>query len=349
MTGTRAANTARVERLSTASLNRVVEPDIDVSGRLTKSQVIPDELLSIANLAVDLTPTQRATLSREELASIARFGILFETVLMAGFAYRLTLDSDVTDPRFVYALHEIGEETRHSRLFVRLVDELAPTQHNPLDRGVIVFARSVVLPLLMRRPATLDAFVLAGEEIPDLFQKLAAEHPDTDDWVRSISRYHRVEEARHLAYARTMIGEHYRHTTWSDRFAVRWIVPLAGVAMFDTIVHPYVYPTVGLPAARTWLRVRRQPTRIALRQQCARAVLRALTDTEIVRPGSIPLPWRYAAGVDHTGRDRARRCNVTAAVGTASTRAAEVVGTTARSIWRPTFASLRWGLSVVSQ
>ena len=31
-------------------------------------------------------------------------------------------------------LHEIGEEARHSRAFIRLIDELAPTAVNPIDR-----------------------------------------------------------------------------------------------------------------------------------------------------------------------------------------------------------------------
>ena len=303
MTETRSSNTSRVEQLNAVSRRRVVEPDVEITGRLTKPQVIPDELLSIAGLDVELNPDQRATLSREELASIVRSGILFEAVLIAGFAYRLALDTDVTDPRFTYALHEIGEETRHSRLFVRLVDELAPTQRNVFDSRGAIAARAVLLPLLMQCPATLDAFVLAGEEIPDLFQKLAADHPETDEYVRSISRYHRLEEARHLAYARTTVGEHYEQTNWIDRLAVGWIVPVAIVAMFDTIVQPFVYPTVGLPAIGTWLRVRRQPKRVALRRQCARAVLCALIDADVLRPGDIPWPWRYAAGVDNTGRD----------------------------------------------
>ena len=252
---------ARIERLNTASLRRVIEPDVEVTGRLTKRQVLADELLSVAGLDLDLTPDQRATLAREELASIVRFGILFEAVLMSGFAYQLALSQDVTDPRFTYALHEMGEETRHSRLFIRLVEELAPTQRNPLNSPLAARVRSRVLPLLLRRPATLDAFVLVGEEIPDLFQKLAAEHPDTDEYVRAISRYHRLEEARHLAFARTTVGEHYRNTTWTDRFAVRWIVPIGIVGMFDMMVQPFVYATIGLPPLRTWLAGRRSSMR----------------------------------------------------------------------------------------
>jgi P-aminobenzoate N-oxygenase AurF len=294
-------HTARIEQLNRASLRRVIEPDDEVTGTLTRHQVIPDELLSVAGLDLDLTPEQRATLSREEMASIVRFGILFEAILISGFGYQLALSTDVTDPRFTYALHELGEETRHSRLFVRLVDEIAPRQRNPFNSPVAARIRSRVLPLLLRRPATLDTFVLAGEEIPDLFQKLAAEHPDTDDYVRDVSRYHRMEEARHIAFARTTVGEHYRNATWTDRFAVRWIVPLGIVGMFDMMVQPFVYPTVGLPAFRTWRRVRRLPRRLELRQQCARAVLRPLIEAGVFSRGGVPRAWRRVAGVRRDG------------------------------------------------
>jgi hypothetical protein len=293
---------ARIERLNAASSKRVIEPDSDVTGSLTLEQVLPDELLSVHGLGLELTAEQKATLSREELASITRFGILFEAVLMSGFAYHLALSRDVTDPRFVYALHEIGEETRHSRLFVRIVDQLKPKQRNPFESRPAVRVRSRLLPLLLRRPATLDAFVLAGEEIPDLFQKLAAEHPDTDPFVRDVSRYHRMEEARHLAFARTTVGEHYRVATWSDRFAVRWIVPLGIVGMFDLMVQPLVYRTIGLAPLKTWRAVRRLPSRVALRQQCARSVLTALLDAGVLKKGRVNRAWQKVAGVDRRGR-----------------------------------------------
>ncbi len=305
MTATRTAsetrNTSRIRRLNGASRDRFIEPDLEVTGRLTTEQPIPDELLSIAGLDLSLTPAQRATLAREELASVVRFGLLFEAVLMSGFAYQMALSDDVTNPRFTYALHEIGEETRHSRLFVRMLDELAPRQWNPFETRLASAIRSRLLPLLFRRPATLDAFVLVGEETPDLLQRLAADHPDTDPYVRAISRYHRLEEARHLAFARMTVGEHYKRATWTDRFAVRWIVPLGTVLMFDMIVQPFVYRTVGLPALRTWRRVRRQPERLALRRQVARAVLDGLIAADVLPRGHVPLLWRRAAAVSRHG------------------------------------------------
>ena len=106
----------RIERLSTLSLKRVIEPDEALTGSIGPGQVLPDELLSIAGLDLDLTPEQRATLSREEVASIAANGVRFEAVLAAGFALEILRREDLTDPRITYILHELGEETRHSRL-----------------------------------------------------------------------------------------------------------------------------------------------------------------------------------------------------------------------------------------
>src|SRR5580692_12578916 len=79
----------RIERLSTASLKRILEPDVDVPGAVGDGQVLPDELLSlfhVPELFAGLTDEQKAVLSREEFASIADTGVRFESVLMAGFS-----------------------------------------------------------------------------------------------------------------------------------------------------------------------------------------------------------------------------------------------------------------------
>src|SRR5580698_2240102 len=79
----------RIERLSTASLKRIVEPDTEVPGTVGDGQVLPDELLTLANLPElfdTLTDEQKRTLAREEFASIVDTGVRFESVLMAGFS-----------------------------------------------------------------------------------------------------------------------------------------------------------------------------------------------------------------------------------------------------------------------
>src|SRR2546421_11115789 len=111
----------KVERLAAVSLRRTIEPDLEVTGEVGSGAVIPPDLLSVAGLGLELTADQLVRLAREEVASIVHAGIQFESILMAGFSFQLALQRDYTDPRVVYALHEMGEETRHSRLFARLL------------------------------------------------------------------------------------------------------------------------------------------------------------------------------------------------------------------------------------
>lgn len=282
----------RVERLSAVSLRQHLEPDEVVTGALGDAQILPDELLSVADLDLDLSTGQRAVLAREELASIVAAGLRFEAALTAGFGLALFDWGDLTDPRVTYTLHEVGEETRHSRLFVRLLQQLRPQARNPLRRGLPRAAGRLVLPRLLGRPALFLVLVLTGEEIPDLMQKLAAEDPRTDPFVRAVSAYHRREEARHLAFARLLLPEAWARAGLVERFVVRRVAPLIVGGMFDTMVHPGVYAEVGLPAWRTWRAVRRSPGRRALKAEAIRPLVEALQGAGAFRHGRVPRGWR---------------------------------------------------------
>ena len=82
----------RINRLSTASLKRIIEPDVDVPGEIGDGQVLPDEILSLSNvpeLFEGLSDEQKKVLAREEFGSIVDTGIRFESVLMAGFSLEI--------------------------------------------------------------------------------------------------------------------------------------------------------------------------------------------------------------------------------------------------------------------
>jgi hypothetical protein len=291
----------RIGRLSTISQKRIIEPDEALPGTIGTGQVLPDELLSVAGLDLALTPEQRAVLSREEVASIAANGVRFEAVLAAGFSLEILRHQDLTDPRVTYILHELGEETRHSRLFVRMIEQLQPRGRNPIDARLIRAAQNQILPRLMRRPALFCVLVLAGEEIPDLYQKLAADHPDTDPFIREVNRYHRQEEARHLTFARMVLPDLWARATRFERWQIRNVAPLLLVGMFDMLVHPGVYTVVGLPAWPTWKQVKASPRRIELRHRALRPVAHALVDAGALEPGRIPRRWQEACGIDAHG------------------------------------------------
>jgi hypothetical protein len=306
--GTRPARSAdqRIERLSTASLQRILEPDTDVPGAVGEGQVLPDELLTLANvpeLLHQLTDEQKRTLAREEFASIVDTGVRFESVLMAGFSIDILNRPDLTDPRVTYLLHEMGEETRHSRLFVRLLAQVEPRAKNPIDSPIGRLAQRVALPFLTAMPALFCLLVLSGEEVPDLLQKLAGEHPDADPMIKAVSKYHRQEEARHLAFGRMLFPEQWAAAGPIERFLVRHLGSRIAIAMFDTIVHPGVYGTVGLPTWPTWRAVNRSAGRTSLRHRALRPLLTTLLDSDVFRRGRVPRGWQIACGVDRTGRD----------------------------------------------
>ena len=300
---TRGTSDSKVDRLNTASLRKVIEPEETFDfAAITDGQILPDELLSVAGLDLDLTAEQMALLSREEVAAMLTMGVAFESILNAGFSWQVATAGDFTDPRVMYMLHEVGEETRHSRAFVRVVQELAPTAENPLDAPIPRFVQRRFLPILIKSPALLAVMILAGEEIPDLLQKLASEHPDTDQVLASVNKYHRMEEARHLAFARLTVGELYPKAGLREKFIIRRIAPLLIDGLFDTFVHPGVYATVGLPKWKTWRAANRTPQRRAVKLAAVRPILKALIDGGVFKKGRIPKRWRNLAKVDRFGQ-----------------------------------------------
>jgi P-aminobenzoate N-oxygenase AurF len=290
---------SRIDRLSAVSLRRVIEPDVELPGEIGSGAVLPEQLLSTAGLDLDLTPAQVATLSREELASMTEANVRFEAALIAAFTARIATSMECVDPRVTYLFHEIGEETRHSRLFIRMLEQLDAKAKNPLHRPLLDRA---LLHAIIGRDVVVDVLVLGGEEMTDLQQKRASEHPETDPFVVQVSRYHRQEEARHVAFARMILPVDWAEASATDRFMVRHVVPLLMAYSFALLVHPGVYATVGLPRWATWRAANRTPERRALRHEAIRPVLRTLMETKIFRRGRIPIGWRRLCGVDRWGR-----------------------------------------------
>lgn len=303
MTTTGGGIEQRIDRLSRASQRHVIDPDVDLAGHLGTGQILPDDLLSIHGMNLQLSADQKVRLAREEVGAFLELGIRFEAILMAGLCLDLAARTDLNDPRTVFALHEVGEETRHSRLFLRVIDQLQPRARSPfLARGRLgrrLETRSEFA--IVRRPALFMTVALGGEEITDLTHKRAGGHPDTDPFLAAVNRYHRQEEARHLSFARLRIPEVWAEATRGDRFAVRYLAPTILREQFHLVVHPGVYATVGLPKWRTWRAVRRLPQRRDLLLRATRPVLRALIDGGALTPGAIPRPWRALCNVDRSG------------------------------------------------
>ena len=295
-------NSERIERLSTASLRRVIEPDVDVQGTVGPGAVLPPELLSVAGLDLDLTDEQLVILSREELASILDAGVRFESYLMAGFGLMISRLKNLADPRATYLLHEVGEETRHSRLFLRVLEDLKPTAVNPFTRGIFPIIDRRMSSFIFNHPVLFCVLVLTGEEAPDLIQKRSSEHPGTDAFLRELNKYHRLEEARHLSFARMLLPELWETASRFERWFIRHVAPVMMTGTFDSLVHPGVFATVGLPAWPTWHKVRKSATRVALRAESFRPILTQLMDAGAFgRRPRVPRAWQKACCVEASG------------------------------------------------
>jgi hypothetical protein len=294
----------RIAQLNAVSSRRVIDPETFAWGSMRPGAVLSPELLSVHDLGLDLPDEVLDRLTREETAAMLETGLRFEAALTVGFALQIAHAPDVTDPRIVYMLHEVGEETRHSRAFIRLIEELAPRARNPFERGVAGWVGHRVMRWIVKQPALLTVFVLAGEEIPDLLQRIASEHPDTDPLFAAVNRYHRQEEARHLAFARSVLPELWAHASPREKRRVRWLAPRIIQMLFDSLVHPGVYASVGLPGWRTWTAARRSPSRIALRHAGTRPILASLMSTGVIPAGRVPRAWQRLCGVDRHGDER---------------------------------------------
>ncbi len=228
----------------------------------------------------------------------------FEAVLISAFALEMAETPDLVDARTTYALHEMGEETRHSRAFLRLVDQIGPQAPRLMTKGLPAFVRNRIQRGLLRHPVLLYVFVLAGEEIPDLMQKLASEHPETDPLLAEVNRYHRQEEARHLAFARMRLPELAEASSAWERWRMRHTVAFGIHRLFDSMLDPGVYATVGLPPLRTWFKANRSDRRRAMRYEACRPILEQVIAAGFLETGKITFLWRVLCGVDRDGEPR---------------------------------------------
>jgi hypothetical protein len=188
-----------------------------------------------------MTPEQRVTLTKHEVASIASVGIWFEEILMQ-MLLRHAYDRDLTRKDIQWTLTEIADECRHSIMFATMISTFG-TPNYGVDRlrhglgrwfkatstGVQTFAGTMYV-----------------EEILDAFQREAMDDESLQPIVRQVSRIHVIEESRHIGYAREEALRALQHTgrigRWYDQLMLGVVMYLATTAL----INPRVYAECGL-------------------------------------------------------------------------------------------------------
>ncbi|MFC4061998.1 diiron oxygenase [Planomonospora corallina] len=249
------------QRLLKTSRKHSFVPDRDVDWNAALGPgtfYMPPHLVSLYETPLweRMTPEQRVELSRQEVCSVASFGITAELALMAGLVSHAAA-TPYQQAHWAYALVELEDECRHSRMFARMIGTYGLEPHPPLwwqRLGVRIAA-------MLNDPLRLFAAALVVEEFTDAFQRVAIADETIHPITRQVSRIHVIEEARHIKYAREELKRQVVHRSAARRRLGGAMTARLTRALLDSTIHPDCYRAVGLDAELARRTAARSPHR----------------------------------------------------------------------------------------
>lgn len=279
------------ERLLDSSGKHSFDPDVELDWDAPLEEgkwFWPPELVSLYDTPMwrGMPEEQRMDLARHEAASLASLGIWFEIILMQ-LLVRHIYDKSVTSAHVRYALTEIADECRHSKMFARMIQKAgAPTY--PVSRLNHNLAR--VLKTVSTTPGSF-ACTLLGEEILDWMQRLTFPDERVQSLVRGVTRIHVVEEARHVRYAREELRRQMVEAPRWERGFTRLSSGEAARVFSVAFINPRVYTDVGLDRREALAQVKASGHRREVMQSGAKRLTDFLDEIGVLRGAGRRL-WR---------------------------------------------------------
>ncbi|MEU6388577.1 diiron oxygenase [Streptomyces sp. NPDC046939] len=240
----------------------------------------PPELVSLYDTPLwrRMSEQQRIDLSRHEAAALASLGIWFELILMQ-LLVRHVYDKPATSMHVRYALTEIEDECRHSKMFARLIAR-GETPHYPV--APVHHALGRLFKTISTTPGSFTATLL-GEEILDWMQRLTFPDERVQTLIRGVTRIHVVEEARHVRYAREELRRQMvTAPRWSQEFTRLTSGEFARV-FSEAFINPEVYTNVGLDKREAVAQVKASGHRREIMQTGAKRLTDFLDDIGVLR------------------------------------------------------------------
>ncbi|MCL6300236.1 diiron oxygenase [Streptomyces kronopolitis] len=270
------------ERLLDSSARHSFDPDteLDWDAPLEEGKWFwPPELVSLYDTPLwrKMSLEQQQDLARHEAASLASLGIWFEIILMQ-LLVRHIYDKPVTSAHVRYALTEIADECRHSKMFARMIHK-GGTPAYPVSRVHHNLAR--VLKTVSTTPGSF-ACTLLGEEILDWMQRLTFPDERVQPIVRGVTRIHVVEEARHVRYAREELRRQMITAPRWERELTRVSSGEAARVFSLAFVNPDVYSRVGLDRRAALAQVKASGHRREVMQSGAKRLTDFLDDIGVL-------------------------------------------------------------------
>ncbi|WP_249375212.1 diiron oxygenase [Streptomyces sp. I05A-00742] len=279
------------ERLLESSARHSFDPDTELDWSAPPEEgkwYWPPELVSLYGTPLwrRMPEEQRMELSRHEAASLASLGIWFEIILMQ-LLVRHIYDKPVTSAHVRYALTEIADECRHSKMFARMIQHGGAPAY-PVSRLHHNLAR--ILKTISTTPGSF-ACTLLGEEILDYMQRLTFPDERVQTLVRGVTRIHVIEEARHVRYAREELRRQMTDCPRWEAELTRLSCGEAARVFSVAFVNPAVYTSVGLDRREAVAQVRASGHRRDVMQAGAKRLTDFLGEIGVLR-GAGRRMWR---------------------------------------------------------
>jgi hypothetical protein len=237
---------AVAQHLLAVSLKHSFDPDVDVEWQAPTDPdmfYIPPQMVSLYETPLwdRLDHRQRVELSKHEFCSVTSLGITAELNLMASLI-RHASDIGYQSSHWAYALTEVEDECRHSKMFARMIDTFGIDIVHP---GAPV-RQAGRLPALIAEPIAVFAGALLIEEFTDALQRVVFPDETLQPLARAVTRIHVIEETRHIKYAREELKRQLAQRSPLRRHAVAYIVAQCARYIRTTVINPSCYAAVEL-------------------------------------------------------------------------------------------------------
>lgn len=279
------ANLSLVKQLS-ANSSTYHDPlaQLDWAALSVDDYWLPPSALSLHGIAEfeQLPEDKRKRLSQYEFLSFVQSGLWLEGIFLERLARQL---HSVGDPTLqAYYLHEIREEAGHGLMFLQLMEQ-SKIFIPPSLRHFPRFAH------LMGRFAPMDGAmfwlaVVIGEEIPDKLNRQVrlAENTMINPLVRQLCSLHLMDEARHIAHARSTLANSLKHCGQLKKTALSFIASILLQQFTRSFYLPEegIYELAGLAPGKKWRELARQnPVRQDFVRSCVEPTLNLLRNQGI--------------------------------------------------------------------
>jgi hypothetical protein len=240
-------DTERVaDRLLRSTAAKAYDPHVDVdwSAPLApdKGYLLPHRCSLYGTALYDqLSPEQRIELGKHEAVSVASTGIFLEAVLMRMLS-RVAYVRDPMSQHVQYALAELGEETRHTIMFTKMIGRLGTPCYLPPSA---IRWLGGLLSSIAHGPSLWGA-ILIGEEVIDRLQREIVDDESIQPLIRMICRIHITEEARHVGFARAELTASMARMPRYELPFHRLTLARTALILSRIMINPRVYLSVGL-------------------------------------------------------------------------------------------------------